>query len=426
MRLQNLALTQLVLGNRRRRSGHRRAIVLDTSYSWDEMCSRGTTSALTTRDLNGFFDRVWSVHPFPESALASRTSPRVVQVDRIHTIIEGGVSLSDSRGLVDAGRFGLAQVRLLCALLRVGWRNDITIVRAGDPYYLGILALLLSRVLRVPFTVRVAGNFDESRGITGRAMMPRLFPNIPSEKWVEHFILRRATWVTAPNDDNLEFARRNGARTDRSSVVRYGTLLAPQFWSSHDRNPPDSLTDPTPPGRDFLLVVSRLEPVKQVEDAIRAFGLIADAFPHLELWIAGDGSQLDELKALANSLSVSSRVLFLGTKDQDWLAAAYKACRAFIAPQAGRALSEAALSGALVIGYDRDWQRELILDNTCGLLVEAGNWKSLGEATMSALKDTAGASRMRRGLRSRAAEMLSPESCLAAEQAVCRAVMGAK
>src|SRR5207249_3226718 len=41
-----------------------RLLVLDTSYSLEAIRANRTEASVTCRDLGGFFDRVWTVHPF--------------------------------------------------------------------------------------------------------------------------------------------------------------------------------------------------------------------------------------------------------------------------------------------------------------------------------------------------------------------------
>src|SRR5208337_2463289 len=67
----------------------------------------------------------------------------------------------------------------------------------------------------------------------------------------------------------------------------------------------------TPAGTPVLLVLARLQPAKGIDTAIRALAHIPDAV----LWIAGDGPLLRDLQALADEVGVSSRVRFLGWRD---------------------------------------------------------------------------------------------------------------
>ncbi len=74
---------------------------------------------------------------------------------------------------------------------------------------------------------------------------------------------------------------------------------------------------------EYFLVVSRLEPYKRVDIAVRAFNELG-----LPLTIVGDGSLRNRLKALAKK-----NIEFLGLVSDSELAHMYHGCRAVIFPQ---------------------------------------------------------------------------------------------
>ncbi|MBR5792730.1 MAG: polysaccharide pyruvyl transferase CsaB [Ruminiclostridium sp.] len=59
-------------------------------------------------------------------------------------------------------------------------------------------------------------------------------------------------------------------------------------------------------------IAARLNPVKDIATLIRGFALAHKDFPKLRLLIAGDGEEMDNLKALAAELGVSKEVCFAG------------------------------------------------------------------------------------------------------------------
>jgi len=73
---------------------------------------------------------------------------------------------------------------------------------------------------------------------------------------------------------------------------------------------------------NFFLIVSRLEPYKNIETAIKAFNLLPDR----HLVIIGDGSQLKYLKKIAGK-----NIEFLGYETDTVVQEYYENCRAFIA-----------------------------------------------------------------------------------------------
>jgi glycosyltransferase involved in cell wall biosynthesis len=95
---------------------------------------------------------------------------------------------------------------------------------------------------------------------------------------------------------------------------------------------------------DYYLVVSRLEPYKKVDLAIRAFNRMG-----LPLRIVGGGTQEAALKSIAND-----NVSFLGRVNDNDLAVLYAECKALVFPQHedyGLTPLEANASGSPVIAY---------------------------------------------------------------------------
>jgi len=81
------------------------------------------------------------------------------------------------------------------------------------------------------------------------------------------------------------------------------------------------------PYGNYVLVVSRLEPVKRPDLAIRA---IAHAKPDVRLVVVGDGSQRGALERVAADAGVAARVTFEGAPDDSRLAALYAGALAVI------------------------------------------------------------------------------------------------
>lgn len=84
-------------------------------------------------------------------------------------------------------------------------------------------------------------------------------------------------------------------------------------------------------GEGFLLSVGHLETRKDQRTLIRAFALIADSWEG-KLVIAGQGPLEKELKALAEGLGISSRIVFAGSVTDGELASLYRHCRILVCP----------------------------------------------------------------------------------------------
>jgi len=396
-----------------RQAGGHQVLFFDMSYNFSMFQKRGLGQALEARRLEGFFTQVISIHPLAgvlEAGNRQFGSPRVHQVSPGHVFVEGRIGVRPFPAWLAPLNLLLAQWQLVRKVLRLLDPALPTVIRAGDPYYLGLLGLCLARWLRVPLILRIPFRYDEITKKTGQAVHPRLFRWRKLEKMVERFVLPRADLVAGANQDNLNYALQNGARPERGTVFRYGNLLHPAHWQDPGSRvlPPCESLPCKLQTKGYLVVVSRLEAEKKVADVLRATRFLREHNISLPVVIIGDGSGREELRRLAQDLGLEKTVHFAGIRDQNWIAGVLAHAAGAISPHMGRALTEAALAGIPVVAYDYDWQRELIEDGVTGILVPDGNWKMLAEGVRALLQDPAGAARMALALRTKATALMDP------------------
>jgi glycosyltransferase involved in cell wall biosynthesis len=338
--------------------------------------ARGIEQSVLCRDLDGFFTHVWSVHPFA-SHLTSDTwaekngKPIIYEINEKHTFIEGRVGRFKFLNTFPTFNFLISQLFLFINLFFIIKRNNVKIIRVGDPLYLGMFGYALSFLTRAKLVIRVNGNNSRVRLNTGKALYPKLFKSIQLEDKIERFIFPRTHLVVAPNQDNLEYAIASGTKPERVRIFRYGNLLAP----IHLEEPSNKICNQflftsigiTP--RNYILLVGRLLPVKYPEDSIIILAQVLKTKPTIKLVLVGEGEMKDELVQLCENLNILSNVIFLGNQDQSVLSQLYTFAGVVLSPLTGRALSEAALCGSPVVAYDLDWQGEIILHEKTGFLI---------------------------------------------------------
>jgi phosphatidylinositol alpha-1,6-mannosyltransferase len=166
------------------------------------------------------------------------------------------------------------------------------------------------------------------------------------------------------------------------------------------------------PDAPVLLHCSRLEPEKGAQLSIRAFSLIRRTRHDAQLLVAGDGSQREELRVLANRLGIAEAVHFIGHVGNDDLPAYYNACDVFLYPTLavesfGIAVAEAMACGRPVVASRRGGIRTSIDHPATGLLVPPGQVEALAHATRSLLADPQARQHMGAAARIKSVEALS-------------------
>ena len=71
----------------------RKLIAIDTSYTYTQITQRNLLDSIVCRDIEGFFEKVWSVHPFASYADHDHKSRYgkfdIIRISKNHIFIDG-------------------------------------------------------------------------------------------------------------------------------------------------------------------------------------------------------------------------------------------------------------------------------------------------------------------------------------------------
>ena len=155
----------------------RSLLVCDTAYTYEFLIERSLQEFVTSKDLDGYFDHVWSEHAlaslFKSHASGLRYGrPVVRKLNERHTHIEGKIGRFEKLAWFPALNFTLAQLELIWLLLKVIKQNRIKIIRAEDAWFNGLLGLILSYAKKLPLVTGVWGNPDTIRETSKEPVIP--------------------------------------------------------------------------------------------------------------------------------------------------------------------------------------------------------------------------------------------------------------
>jgi glycosyltransferase involved in cell wall biosynthesis len=219
-------------------------------------------------------------------------------------------------------------------------------------------------------------------------------------RFAERALTRRASRVIAITEALRQFCvERVGLPAAKVEVVHYGLDAPPAAWGP---NPALAL----PGGARLLLCVSRLEPQKGIDTALRALTQLP---AETVLVVLGEGPQRAELEALARSLGVAERTRFPGRVGD--VAALLREAELLVHPARwegfGLAILEAMLCGLPVVASRVSSLPELVADGETGILVPPDDPDALATALGILLEDRAQATQMAEAGRRRAREQFS-------------------
>jgi glycosyltransferase involved in cell wall biosynthesis len=246
----------------------------------------------------------------------------------------------------------------------------------------GLAALDAGRRLGLP----VAQTFH-ALGVVKRRHQGAKDTSPPERVATERAIVRQADAIVATCSDEVFELARLGAELHRTVVVPCGVDL--ELFT------PEGPAAPRTPGRQRLLVVSRLVERKGIGDAVTALARL----PEAELLVAGgpEASRLDadaearRLAALARELGVTDRLRLLGRVPPAELPALYRSadvvvCVPWYEPF-GMVPLEAMACGVPVVAAAVGGLVDTVVDGATGLHVPAHQPDRVAEAVAALLDD---------------------------------------
>ena len=213
-------------------------------------------------------------------------------------------------------------------------------------------------VFGVPLVVTVHSPVLEEFAHYRNALKLESLPAIALEKAT----LSRASAVLAVSGQSrADLLRRYGTKPERVEVIGNGVDYE-RFSGRRDVANPSSMKR--------VLVVSRLEPRKNVKEAIEAVAELPRGACQLD--IVGDGSEKHVLVELAKRLGVDGEVDFLGRVEWASLPEVYGRSAVFLTTSNsegfGLSLLEAMSSGCACVASDLPTHRSLITHGVSGMI----------------------------------------------------------
>jgi L-malate glycosyltransferase len=158
------------------------------------------------------------------------------------------------------------------------------------------------------------------------------------------------------------------------------TRFAPRFGKAvSDRDHP------------HLIVTRNLEPIYDIDTALRAFTIIITVHPGARLTVAGSGPELARLTRLAQDLGISAAVTFAGRLDNERIAELYQQADVCLNPSTADnmpiSILEALATGVPVVTTDVGGIPFMVEHGRSALLVPSRDPDAMARAALELLND---------------------------------------
>jgi glycosyltransferase involved in cell wall biosynthesis len=249
-----------------------------------------------------------------------------------------------------------------CILARESERIGIVHLHSHSCASGAILAMMLKRITRIPYSLTLNANIEW----WGGAMR---------EKFSD------ATFVISITQRLLDQIHREfpDLAAGQALLGRIGVDTRKWLPGRHDDD-------------SRIVTVGRMHPSKGHDILLRAVKEVTRARPDVTLCMIGDGPQRAELEALADKLGLRNRVIFTGSASEDQIIEELRRADIFAlashAEPLGVVFMEAMSMAVATIGTAAGGVNEIITDGSDGLLVPPGDVAAMASAIRTLLDNT--------------------------------------
>jgi len=270
----------------------------------------------------------------------------------------------------------------LLEMLNFCYEKGITHIHVATPGPLGLAALAISRIMKIP----INGTYHTA--------IPQYAHILTGDGSIEELVWKYTTWFY----DQMNLVLVPSFSTENELTAKG---IDPAKICLFPRGVDSVRFHPSKRNENFLkerfntgdgpkiLYVGRISKEKDLHILAQAFSKLTRTFKDLEMIMVGDGPYLDELK----DLLAGTPCVFTGYRDGEELATIYASCDLFVFPSAtdtfGNVVLEAQASGLPVIVTNSGGPQENMTPHKTGEIVQAGDVESLLNAINFLLVDRA-------------------------------------
>ena len=268
---------------------------------------------------------------------------------------------------------GVMHTQLVYAyLLHEKLRSSPDILAASMAWPCGVWATSIKRLLGIPVVV-----VTEAADVQDRPDLADSY-NSPRVKNQVRQALLKADAVTAV------------CRATRQDCIKLG---ANRHWTRVIPNGVEldllrrSLAFETP-ARRYILSISRARPVKGIDILLRAFQIVSEQMPEIDLVIVGVDAD-NPYQELMTDLGIGPRVQFVGTVPSQRKWELLRGCELFVIPSRSEAFPlvavEAMAAGKPLVVSSVGCLPEIVQDGINGILISPGDVNALAQAMVRLL-----------------------------------------
>lgn len=264
-------------------------------------------------------------------------------------------------------------------------KEKIDIIHFQTPISLGMQAILISKMLKIPLVGTYHTAISEPQYLKHIKLDNKFVKRL---SWIySRLFYNKCDLITCPSKSTMKELIANKLKKDMK-IISNGINT-----NIFDNSKSLSVKNKLNKDGDLVLFVGRIAHEKNILYLLDCFNLVLKKMSKVKFILIGDGPQMEEVKEKIISLGITNNIMLLGRIEHDELikSSIFGACKIFatasLTETQGITLLEAQANGVVGIGVNAKGTKDLIIDGYNGYLVKKGNKKEFADRIITLLSD---------------------------------------
>lgn len=310
------------------------------------------------RDEQGFFETVITAHPLARQ-------DRTIHLNDRHRIYEfslGNCFYPSGWNWLLLPLLPFKVFSMIFRLLAVIRAEKIQVIRATDPYLMGLIAWMLGGLARIPFCVSIHIDYEKSFILNPQRGVKKILRKY--SRWAPEFVFKRADLVM-PIRTNYKLQIPKSIKDEKIKVIPHGIPF--DFQVHEDLRKKWKI----PADKKIISFVGRLSQENFIVDMLSMVERLSVLRDDFLLVIMGGGEMEAEMKLwLARRPTIAHHILMLGFQPNAMGRSLRHISQLNLCLFGGFSLLEACAAARPIVAYDVDWHDELVKNHMTGFLVK--------------------------------------------------------
>lgn len=340
----------------------------------NDIVKKGVTNLILERDENGFFDNVLTLHPLARNNLTR-------SFGKNNKIVQYGwktpIDFLNKFKIFKAIGAIIIFFKLLIVFPFKIKKEKISIIRATDPYFMGLIGWYYGKLFKIPVVVSIHSDYDKRYILDGPKGSFTIFGSRKFAKKLEKFVYKNVDMILPIR----EYMRKNiisefNIKSEKVSVFPHGisfdTFDNVDFINIYQEF---SIND----SKKIISFVGRMSNENYIYDMIDSVKKLSKLRDDFILVFLGAGNEYDNIAQIVSDEKLEGIIKLVGFQPKNIVINTRKQSYASFCLMAGFSLIEACAARRPVISYDIEWHEELVKNDISGYLIGEGNIEEIVE-----------------------------------------------